>query len=113
MNRVVLVFFALLFAACGGPKKLCNAQNCASGCCTVASNGDQVCNPGNVAALCGSGGAECIECGSGQSCSLGACIDPNSAGGGSATGGGAGGGTPDAGGGAGGGGGGGEMTDGG
>lgn len=107
MNRVVLVtpllVFGLYFAACGGPKKLCNPDNCASGCCTVASNGDQVCNPGNVPDLCGSGGAECIECATGQQCSLGACIDPSAAGGGMASGGGVGGGGMAAGGGGGGG----------
>lgn len=51
--------------ACGPPKKpvTCNAANC-PGCC----DGNQMCFTGLSEASCGTMGATCMACGSGQTC---------------------------------------------
>jgi hypothetical protein len=51
-------------------KAVCNAKNC-KGCC----NGT-VCRVGTATSTCGTGGAACARCASGQTCTAGVCVSP-------------------------------------
>ena len=57
---------------CPGPPA-CSPQTCRNGCCD--RNG--VCQPGNNATFCGTGGAQCVTCKIGQTCNqqMGQCED--------------------------------------
>jgi hypothetical protein len=57
----------------GGGSGSCNAQNCATGCCTSTGSCQ---NPGTTA-RCGTGGAACTSCPSRQTCESGACAPCN------------------------------------
>lgn len=92
MNSIRLVVLAALlpaaFFSCTPPVRRCGPATCSTGCCDA--NGD--CQSGSNIAACGSSGAECRTCGTGQTCQSGQCETPNAMGGGSAGGGAAGGG---------------------
>lgn len=46
---------------------------CRAGFCYGCKAGT-TCSPGNVATACGTGGVQCVQCGSGQSCVNGVCL---------------------------------------
>lgn len=99
--RTALLLFAALSCSCGsgggggtgggaggggGATARCNTSNCA-GCCDASD----VCQLGQSATACGTGGNACLACGTGLACSSGVCVASGS-GGGSGGGGGTGGG---------------------
>lgn len=94
MKRTIpLAFLALLFAGCSNPPKgECNARSCSDGCCDATG----VCQRFSRSDACGTGGAACVACGTGERCNeqnVCAPIPPaTGGGGGGGTGGGAGGG---------------------
>jgi hypothetical protein len=86
--RLVAVFGAFVLASlagCGGTRFVCDPTNCPTGCCS-ASTGR--CEPGASNDACGSSGAACTACTSGQTCLANACSTVSATGGGGATGGG-------------------------
>ncbi len=49
-----------------------NSPTCRAGSCYGCLSGT-TCSAGNVATACGTGGVQCVQCGSGQSCVNGVC----------------------------------------
>lgn len=88
--RTALFLSSMLFVACGtatpmeggsgggtGTTPRCNTSNCA-GCCDASD----VCQLGQSATACGTGGNACLACGSGLTCSSGTCVAATGMGGG-------------------------------
>jgi hypothetical protein len=68
-----LALIALATAVLGGTgcsSGKCNASSCQFGCCDVHG----ICQAGSTGALCGTGGAACTACQSGQTCQSGVCF---------------------------------------
>lgn len=92
MRRLALLFavgFAsgLTLAACSGTTTTCSPSTC-GGCCDSTG----LCKPGVTADACGVDGETCGRCGSGTTCSQGACTASGTGGGGGGGGGSSGGG---------------------
>lgn len=77
----------LVLVGCGSPKS-CGPSTC-EGCCDSGG----ICRAGTQAASCGTGGNQCAECASGESCVASACSSGGGGGAGGGTGGGSAGGS--------------------
>lgn len=86
VRHVLLVVLALVVSACGsGPARMtCDRSTCATGCCTA----DGRCEAGTQTTACGTSGAFCQMCLTGQLCQSGLCIGTGFGGGSATTGGG-------------------------
>ena len=58
---------------CGAGEDQCNcAEDCATGCAGCCGGG--MCQIGDTAEYCGSGGGACLTCGAGKACEAGSCV---------------------------------------
>jgi hypothetical protein len=62
---------------CQNGQCVCTGESCPSGCCDAGPGNSGVCLPGNSADSCGTNGALCATCGSGQVCHNQQCCTPN------------------------------------
>ncbi len=82
--RSLAIALALALSACGTTqgKLACDSKSCPTGCCNPTSGR---CETGTTTDQCGSAGASCSTCTTGQVCLSGICSSPNGTGGGSAS----------------------------